>query len=477
MSVALAATGPGGRARAFRAGALAGLVYFAGTLYWVATVMEAYGGLSIWVAVPVALLLISYLSLFTGLFALILAIAVRRFGVAGVWLAPWIWVATEWLRSWLGSGFPWALLGTSQSTVLPIVQLASVTGAYGLSVLVALVGTAAAIVALTPRRVHRLGVAAVAILLVAVAGLGALRVARGALLAEGQPLRVGLVQGNIDQSIKYNPAHREAIVENYLGLSRQVIGEGAQIVLWPEASTPFYFDAEPAFSAPIRRLVQEARTPFIIGSDEFESGGGKQPDRYYNSAIHVGPDGRSRAVYRKLRLVPFGEYVPLKHVLFFAKPLIEAVSDFSFGTEPIVFDADGRKVSVAICYESIYPWIGRAFVGRGSQLLATITNDAWFGRSSAAYQHFDQGSIRAVEEARYLVRAANTGFSGAVDPYGRTMVRTALFERAAITVDVRLLDRRTIYSYIGDLVAWLGAVVSLAVLAAAWRIPKRMEHG
>ena len=143
--------------------------------------------------------------------------------------------------------------------------------------------------------------------------------------------------------------------------------------------------------------------------------------------------------------------------MFFAKPLIEAVSDFSFGTDPTVFDADGRRISVAICYESIYPWIGRAFVGRGSQLLATITNDAWFGRSSAAYQHFDQGAIRAVEEARYIVRAANTGFSGAVDPYGRTMVRTALFERAAITVDVRLLDRRTIYSYIGDLVAWLGA--------------------
>ena len=118
----------------------------------------------------------------------------------------------------------------------------------------------------------------------------------------------------------------------------------------------------------------------------------------------------------------------LKQVLFFAKPLIEAVSDFSFGTEPIVFDADGPRISVAICYESIYPWIGRAFVGGGSQLLATITNDAWFGRSSAAYQHFDQGAIRAVEEARYIVRAANTGFSGAVDPYGRTMVRTALFE-------------------------------------------------
>ncbi len=451
---------------------LAGLVYFSGTLYWVAFVMATYGGLSMWVAVPVAILLISYLALFTGLFALILAIAVQRFGIAGVWLAPWIWVATEWLRSWLGSGFPWALLGTSQAAVLPIVQLASITGAYGLSVLVALVGTAAAVIALTPRRSHRLGAIAVGVLLVLVAGLGALRVARGTLLAEGQPVRVGLVQGNIDQSIKYDPIHRDTIVANYRNLSRQVIAEGAEIVVWPEASTPFYFDAEPAFSAPIRRLAQEARVPFIIGSDEFESGGGKQPDRYYNGAVLIGADGRSRGVYRKLRLVPFGEYVPMKRVLFFVGPLIEAVSDFSFGTEPVVFDVDGKRVSVAICYESIYPWIGRAFVSRGSQLLATITNDAWFGRSSAPYQHFDQGAIRAVEEARYIVRAANTGFSGAVDPYGRTMVRTALFEPAAITVDVRLLDRRTIYSYLGDLVAWLGAVLSLAVVATGWRMPR-----
>lgn len=448
---------------------LAGLVYFAGTLYWVAQVMEAYGGLSIWVAVPVALLLMSYLALFPGLFALTVAMAVRRFGVGGVWFAPWIWVATEWLRSWLGSGFPWALLGSSQATVIPIVQLASVTGVYGLSAFVALVGTAAAAVALTQRPRHRWAAAGVGLLLVLVAAGGALRVAEGSLVASGTVLRVGLVQGNVDLAIKYDPAHRDTIVNNYIGLSRQVIGAGAQLVIWPEASTPFYFDVDAAFAAPIRRLVRESRTPFIIGSDEYDPGGQVRPDRFYNSAVLVGPDGTSRAVYRKLRLVPFGEYVPLKRLLFFVGPLVEAVSDFSFGTEPVVFDADGRHVSVAICYESIYPWIARAFVLRGSQLLATITNDAWFGRSSAASQHFEQGAIRAVEEGRYIVRAANTGISGAVDPYGRTIARTRLFEPAAITVDVRLLDHRTIYSYLGDLAAWLSAAVTAGVILMSWR--------
>jgi apolipoprotein N-acyltransferase len=149
--------------------------------------------------------------------------------------------------------------------------------------------------------------------------------------------------------------------------------------------------------------------------------------------------------------------------------LVESVGDFTAGTTPNVLDAGGRRVGVSICYESVYPWISRAFVRQGSRLLATITNDAWFGRTSAAYQHFEQGALRAIEEGRYFIRAANTGISGAVDPYGRTLSRTSLFEMAAITVDVRLLDHRTIYSYVGDLVAWISIAIALGVLLAAWR--------
>ncbi len=170
-----------------------------------------------------------------------------------------------------------------------------------------------------------------------------------------------------------------------------------------------------------------------------------------------------------MQIVPFGEYVPMKRLLFFVGPLIEAVSDFSAGTDPVVFDVDGRRVSVAICYESVYPWISRQYVQRGSQLLATITNDAWFGTSSAAYQHFEQGALRAIEEGRYVVRAANTGISGAVDPYGRTMTRTPLFTPEAITVDVRLLDHRTIYSWIGDVVAWLGLAITAFIVVTGRR--------
>jgi apolipoprotein N-acyltransferase len=146
---------------------------------------------------------------------------------------------------------------------------------------------------------------------------------------------------------------------------------------------------------------------------------------------------------------------------------VEAVSDFSAGTEPVVFDVNGARISVSICYESVMPWLSRAYVSRGSELLATITNDAWFGDSSAPFQHFEQGAIRAVEEGRYVVRAANTGISGVVDPYGRVELTTRLFETDARVVDVRLLDDRTVYSHIGDVVAWFFAAVTGWVIL--WR--------
>jgi apolipoprotein N-acyltransferase len=277
------------------------------------------------------------------------------------------------------------------------------------------------------------------------------------------------VQGNVAQGQKWNPAFRDVILSRYLDLSRRVIGSGAGLVVWPEASTPFIFNLEGGMAQPIRRLASESRTPFLIGTDELERRDGH--DAYYNAAVLVGTDGRSRASYKKMWLVPFGEYVPFKRILFFVGPLVEAVSDFSAGDEPVVFDLDGHRISVAICYESIAPWISRAFVHRGSQLLATITNDAWFGRSSAAYQHFEQGAIRAVEEGRYVVRAANTGISGAVDPYGRVTQRTPLFETTTAVVDVRLLDGRTIYSYIGDVVAWASAAVLGVTIVLTW--PRR----
>ena len=455
--------------RAFWLGVLTGVVYFIGTIYWIATVMATHGGLIMPLALALMIGLAIHLSLFVGLFAWILARTLRRFGVGAIWCAPAIWVATEWLRAWWGWDFPWVLLGSSQASALAVVQVASVTGVYGLSFLIALVGTAAATIALSRDRRHRLGVAATVVLLAAVIAGGAWRVGRGSLTQEGTPVRIGLVQGNIPQDQKADAARSGVIMERYINLSRQALAQGAQVVMWPEAAVPFFFDLDHVQAAPVRRLAIEANVPFIVGSDELERATEGRPQRYFNSALLIGTDGRTLSAYKKVRLVPFGEYVPFKNILFFVGPLVEAVADFSAGESFKVFDVEGSRMSVAICYEAVYGRIAQAFVAGGSELLATITNDAWFGDSSAAYQHFDQAALRAVEQGRYLVRAANTGITGAVDPYGRTMARAPMFEPAAMTVDVRLLSGRTIYHALGDVVAWLSLAAAAALLVATSR--------
>ena len=455
--------------RIFGLGWLTGAVYFGGTLYWLAQVMAEFGGLSIIVAGLLAAGLAFWLAVFVGVFAVFVARAARTPSLNAVWLAPLFWIATEWIRSWLGGNFPWVLLGYSQARTLPILQLASVGGVPLLSGVVALTSTAAAMLALSRARRHRLGAGACAGLVVLASVWGAARMARNDLGTAGQPVRVGLVQGNVPQDQKWDPAYREEITRRYVDLSREALGQGAQLVLWPEASTPFYFDVDGVMAEPIRRLARDTRTPFVVGTDEFEAGQNAGPDRFFNAAALVGPDGRTRASYRKIRLVPFGEFVPFKRLLFFVGPLIEAVSDFSPGSELTVFDVEGTRFSVAICYEIIYADLARESVTRGSQLLTTITNDAWFGRSSAAYQHFEQASVRAVEQGRYLVRAANTGISGAVDPYGRVIASTPLFETRVLLTDVRLLSGRTVYAVIGDAPLYLSLAVTLLWLVGRRR--------
>ena len=159
----------------------------------------------------------------------------------------------------------------------------------------------------------------------------------------------------------------------------------------------------------------------------------------------------------------------LKHILFFAAPLVEAVSDFSAGDDAVLLPVAGHRISTAICYEIVYPDLVRGFVAGGSELLTTITNDAWYGRASAPYQHFDQASLRAIEEGRYLVRSANTGISGIVDPYGRVVKRTAIFESAVLVGEARFLRTSTFYARHGDIVAYAAVVVTAALLIAARR--------
>lgn len=464
LLVALAAATP---QRAFLLGLLTGVVYFTGTLYWITRVMTVYGDLAWWVALPVHVALILFLGLFPALFAVMVRLIATGTTAAPLWV-PLVWVATELGRTYALSGFPWVLLGYSQVDVLPIAQAASVFGVYGVSALVAAVNAALAawVLAGAPHSASRArrDVLTVGAIVVLAAVWGDWRVRRSDLTREGEAIQVGLVQGNVDQAQKWDPTRASAIFDGYLQLTQQAIDAGAQFAIWPESSTPFTFEDDRPQAERIRALARRARVEVLLGSNQVER---TTPPRFFNAAFLVAADGSTEGTYRKTHLVPFGEYVPLKPLLFFASPLVEAVSDFTAGDGPVILPIRGGRVSTAICYEIVYPNLVRRSVVEGSQLLTTITNDAWFGRTSAPHQHFAQASMRAIENGRYLVRAANTGVSGIVDPYGRVLARSALFEPAVIVGAVRLVSAATVYTRIGDIFAYASVVTTVAMLLLA----------
>ena len=457
-------------------GLLTGAGYFAGTLYWLVETMTTFGGLALPVSILVAGLLVAYLSLFPAAFAMIVARLRRSLGVHGAVLcaAP-VWVATELGRQYVWDGFPWALLGYSQVSVLPIAQLASLTGVYGLSLLLVLASSAAALLIVERVDRRRWSVAViVAALIVACALWGRWRMGQGVLTSAGEPLRVGVVQGNIAQDEKWNPALQDLIISRYLSLTRVAVSRGAKFVLWPESSFPVYFEDDIRGHL-ARRLARETGITLLLGSDQVERVRSDAPvdapeNRQYNAAFLIRPDGSTADVYRKMHLVPFGEYVPMQRLLFFVGPIVDAVSAFTPGTRAVILPVGDHKVSTAICYEVIYGSLIREFVLDGSELLTTITNDGWYGRTSAAYQHWDQAAMRAIENGRYLARAANTGVSGFVDPYGRLVEKSKVFEQDVLVQDVRLLKTRTVYTSIGDAIAWLSLAFTVAALFASWRM-------
>jgi apolipoprotein N-acyltransferase len=453
--------------RAFLLGLTSGAVYFAGTLYWTGAVVGTFGGLAWPVAVLATLLLASYLALFPAVTALFTARLMTRIGAGGVLVVPAAWVATEFLRGYLFGGFPWVPLGNSQVTVLPVAQVASVVGVYGLSALVATVNAAIAFALISDPRTKRATVVATGMVLIAIGVWGGYRVAEGSLARDGTPLRVGLLQGNIAQEDKWNPDEARRIFTTYIAMTRDAVRRGAEFVVWPESSTPFMFEEDEVGGDTIRALARELGVSILLGSDQLDRSGDDL--RLFNAAFMVTPEGETAAVYRKMHLVPFGEYVPLKEWLYFVSPLVDQLAEFAPGTSAVMLPVGSRPVSTAICYEVVYPALSRQAVAEGSQLLTTITNDAWYGESSAPYQHFELASMRAIEQGRYLARAANTGISGVVDPYGRVVDRSGIFEQEGVVTDVRLLTGRTIYSMIGDVVAHLSFVLTAASLAVPMR--------
>ncbi|PIQ97458.1 MAG: apolipoprotein N-acyltransferase, partial [Nitrospinae bacterium CG11_big_fil_rev_8_21_14_0_20_56_8] len=281
------------------------------------------------------------------------------------------------------------------------------------------------------------------------------------------PLRIALVQGNIEQSQKWDPAYRRQVLEVYEKLSAQAAEQGVDLIVWPEASTPFFFGLDKTGSRAVEELARNLKTPLLIGSPRLES-----PDpgaTVYNSAYLVEKNGGTAGRYDKMHLVPFGEFVPFREVLFFVEKMVETIGNFGRGTEATVFNLDGRRFGVSICYEITFPWLVRQPVARGAGFLVNITNDAWFGKSAASYQHFSMAALRAVENRVPIVRAANTGITGWVDVSGRIRQPTGLFVQDVVIARITPnTGPRTYYARYGDVFSW-ACLLSLIAFAARAR--------
>lgn len=479
----VALPGSSGR-RAFGLGWLSGLVSGVGLLYWTAWVVVEYGGLPVPLAALGLLALAATYALVHGLFAWTVAAWIRRFGLRALLGAPLAWVAVELLRTHTLFRFPWCLLGYSQAEVPVLVQIASLTAVYGVSfVLVACAAVLAYSVRAARSAPRARAWVGLALLLAAQLGFGFWRLAQPE--AAGTTLRVGLVQASIPQDEKWDQARALANIDAHVGLTHAAARQGARLVVWPESAVPYRYDDEPVIARELDALAQGLDVALLFGNDDRE---GRPPDeRYYVGAKMIAPqpsdagDSRLALRYHKLRLVPFGEYVPLRALFTLGgrvgARLVQQVSDFTPGTEYTLGQLEGGRVAALICYEAIFPELAREFTRRGAGLLVSVTNDGWYGRTSAPYQHFAMVTLRAVENDVYVVRAANTGISAVIDPRGRVLARTRLFERTALVRDVALPEAtnggRTFYARHGDVFAW-GCLAASVLLTLRARLKRRV---
>lgn len=458
---------------AFRLGFIAGLAHFLSLCYWIDFTLQAYGHLAAWVSIPLVILMASYLALYPAFFGLALA-RFAKTPKSAFWLVPALWAVMEFGRASLFSGFPWAFLGHSQYQALWLIQMADTTGVYGISFLLVLGNMAILAVILAfgkqtwqNHRITRPQAACAVIITVALAAIalayGQFRIGQtDGLIKRAAKVRIAVVQGNIDQARKWDPAYQTATVNKYLKLSASTKADEPDLVVWPETATPFYFLSNKQLSLMVLDGIKQNQTDFLIGSPAYV----RQDEqvRFLNSSYLILADGVIAGRYDKAKLVPFGEYVPYKRWLSFLGKMVAAAGDFKPGRKGVTLVWRGHRIGPQICYEIIFPDLARKMVRNKAELFINVTNDAWYGRSSAPYQFFSMVVFRAVECRRALVRAANTGISGFVDPAGRIRGSTHIFSDAALTQSAPFMHGKTPYVKIGDLFAWV-CLIAVAAMA------------
>lgn len=465
---------------AFSLGLLAGLVSFLGILYWIRILSPLVG----------LFVLAFYLALYIALFCFLFNFISQRYLLTcspahlptclSIFIAPILWVSLEYIRSVLLSGFPWALLGYSQYLNTPLIQISEFTGVYGVSFLIVLVNATIAYtisVVRLPRSspkamvwgrpssiVHKiLPVVIAAVILVACFTYGKLILRTSHLTPRNSELKVGIVQGNIDLEEKWSGILHEKVLDTHIRLTEEVAKEEPELIVWSETATASCLKHEGGDLVQLSDLARRLGSHLLIGSLDLAP-----ENNYYNSAFLISPKGDIVYQYNKVHLVPFGEVIPLRRQLPFLARFVERMGGggIKAGKELTIFDLNGKRFGVLICYEGIFDNLVRRFVKKGADFIVNITNDAWYERTSAPYQHFSFSVFRAIENRVPIVRAANTGVSGFIDSQGRIRKDLDIFLEGTLVDKINLKSqacppkleerrRETFYTRFGNLFAYL----------------------
>ncbi len=439
-------------------GWFSGILFYLFTIYWVTIAMHTYGGMPEWLSLLVLLLLSTYLGLYTGIFGLIISYICKIFKPPYLILfAPSLWVTLEYIRAHILTGFPWASMGYSQYRILPFIQISDITGYLGVSFLVIGINTLIFIISSNRKASFRKIVftwPVIVFLIIILSSLayGYIRL-HTVFYDVSRPLKIAVLQGNITQDLKWNPTFRRKTIKIYEDLSIKAGIAHPDLIIWPEAATPFFLQDKTAYRQEILNLVNKEGTYFLIGSPSYIPM--NNDIKLHNSAYLLSPDKGIIARYDKIHLVPFGEYVPLARILFFVKKLVVDLGDFIPGNDFTIMNVPDAKFGVAICYEVIFPELVRKFVKKGAQFMTTITNDAWFGNTRAPYQHFSMIVFRSIENRIFFARSANTGISGFIAPSGRILKESHIFTRTFLTGKIYPSTEKTFYTRYGDIFAYL----------------------
>ncbi len=456
-----------GRFRGFWLGYLSGAVFLSGSCYWFINVMESYGGLNPLVALGVLALFAIVFSTFYGVFGLVETAVALRSVNAALFLSPFLWVALELARTYLITGFPWNLLGYAVRPV-GLEQVASVTAVYGLSFLAVATSALIAWVLFEPGRRRSW----------AVLGVWVVVLIGGNWLLQPPPPRpepnvallvqpdIPLGESAMEKWVPWeNPAPLESLVKKSVAASRNpsAISTARPLLVWPESSAPFYFNRDPVFRGAMETMAKEADAYVISGTVTFAGPGTSRPQ---NAAILLSPSGQLLLHYVKIHLVPFGEYVPWWAFPGKVGKITAQVGNFVPGKSVKVARTPEGVIGIFICYEAIFPQLVRKFAADGAGVLVNISDDGWYGNTSAPFQHFEMARFRAIENGRFLLRDTNNGITAIVDPYGRIRKEIPRNRLGILTGHFRYLSKKTFYTKHGDVFAWFCCAVSSGMVLA-----------